>query len=83
MIEFRFLQAVAQAEARRGKRYSITELAEGMGVSRGAVTQWLAMSQGQTNRKAIALESLAKICQFLGCTPADLLIYHEPMSAQG
>lgn len=81
MIEFRFLQAVAQAEARRGRRYSITELAEGMGVSRGAVGQWLAMSQDPAQGKAIALESLAKICQFFGCQPADLLIYHEPVSA--
>lgn len=77
MVEFRFLQMVARAEAARKRRYTVTDLAEGMGVTRATVSKWHNMSTRPIPRHGITLDGLAKICTFLECQPGDLLVYHS------
>lgn len=70
MIRVEFIRALAQKEARDSRRYGVMEIAERVGVSRQTINLWMGQELQTVN-----LDTLDKMCAFLGCTPGELLEY--------
>lgn len=54
------------------RRIKMTELADGAGITRKTVWAWY-----HDKPKAIDLDTLDKICAYLGVTPGDLIVWKE------
>lgn len=70
MIRVNFIKSLAEKEARDSRRYLVMEIAEQVGVSRQTINLWMSGRLHTVN-----LDTLDKVCAFLGCTPGDLLEY--------
>jgi len=67
-VQVSFRRLLADKEVRENRRYSVTEVAEGTGLSRTGVYAWL---NGKI--RTVRLDTLGAICRFLECQPGDLL----------
>jgi putative transcriptional regulator len=72
-IRNRFKIVLAEKEVKDGRRYSYRDIQEITGVAASTLTDW---AQGKA--RFIAVDTLAALCHFLECRPADLLEYLPP-----
>lgn len=72
-IRNRFKVALAQKEIKDGRKYSYESIKEATGIAASTLTDW---SSGKV--RFIAVDTLAALCHFLECSPADLLEYVIP-----
>jgi putative transcriptional regulator len=76
-IRNRLRVVLAEKETRDGRRYTYREIEDLTGVSTSTLTDW---AKGRVKQYAVV--TLAALCQFLECVPADLLEYVPPTSAE-
>lgn len=72
-----FRRLLAEKEVRENRRYSITEVAEGTGLSRTGVYAWL-----NGTIRTVRLDTLEAICRYLECQPGDLLTLSDGEQAE-
>ena len=70
MITNRLEQAMLNYGARRGKRLTLNELAEGTGIAISTISRF-----GSGKNIRLDYNTLDKLCAFLECQPGDLLNY--------
>ena len=69
MIRVRLREAMEAHRRRTGERMTYERLAQATGLSRGTLES-LASRPGYNS----TLDTIAKLCQALGCRPGDLLV---------
>jgi putative transcriptional regulator len=69
-IKLRLRELLAQREQQAERRMRLSEIAQATGISTATLT---AMINNQTDR--VSLQALARLCDYLRCAPADLLLY--------
>ena len=67
-VVINFRRLLAEKEVRESVRYSMTDVARGVGMSRQATYAWL-----NGDIRTVKLDTLAAICRFLDCQPGELL----------
>ncbi len=78
-IRSRFKIALATKEVRDGRKYPYRDIEAATGIATSTLTDW---AKGAGKQKHIALDTLAALCAFLECTPADLLEYIPPVAVE-
>lgn len=71
-ITLRLHELLRQREERENRRIRFNEIAQATGISPNTLTP---LFNNQTDR--VSLETLAKLCGYFHCTPADLMRYQE------
>jgi len=69
-IKLRLRELLTERENRENRRIRLAEVAQATGISTSTLTP---MINNQSDR--VSLQALAKLCDYLHCTPADLLRY--------
>lgn len=67
-VQVNFRRLLAEKEVRENTRYTVAEVARGIGLSRTGAYAWMNGTIG-----TVRLETLTAICRFLDCQPGDLL----------
>lgn len=66
----RFKVLLAEKEIREGRSYTLRDVAGATGASIYAITGF-----ANNSLKEIPVDALTNVCDFLGCTAGDLLVY--------
>jgi DNA-binding Xre family transcriptional regulator len=74
-VKVRFVQLLAEKQARDGKLYSIADVSNATGIERRRLYQW---RDGDV--KNIKEEELRILCDFFPCTAGELVCYIPPLA---
>lgn len=69
-IRLQLRELLTQREEHENRRIRLAEVAQATGISTSSLS---AMINNQTDR--VSLQALAALCDYFGCTPAELLHY--------